>query len=179
MEREIAYLPGPGHSIEYLQSRSFLSPLITIGTTNQALPLFTILVAQLVALILIAYFVSFRMMGRDYDSAVMASGFIGFAMGTTANAVVNMRALVCALRRGARGIPRDSPGRLVLHRLRQRADRHGLRQLGEVTARLRWDRAAQSSGASTAQSFNENGVKSVCLSYQSSFSWRFSQPTIA
>jgi ESS family glutamate:Na+ symporter len=33
-------------------------------------------------------------MGRDYDSAVMASGFIGFAMGTTANAVANMRALV-------------------------------------------------------------------------------------
>lgn len=61
---------------------------------NQALPLFTILVAQLVALVLLAYFVSFRVMGRDYDSAVMASGFIGFAMGTTANAVVNMRALV-------------------------------------------------------------------------------------
>ncbi len=61
---------------------------------NQALPLFTILLAQLVTLILLAYFVSFRMMGRDYDSAVMASGFIGFAMGTTANAVVNMRALV-------------------------------------------------------------------------------------
>ena len=33
-------------------------------------------------------------MGRDYDSAVMASGFIGFAMGTTANAVANMRSLV-------------------------------------------------------------------------------------
>ncbi len=61
---------------------------------NQALPLFTILLAQLVTLVLLAYFVSFRMMGRDYDSAVMASGFIGFAMGTTANAVVNMRALV-------------------------------------------------------------------------------------
>ena len=37
---------------------------------------------------------SFRLMGRDYDSAVMASGFIGFALGTTANAVANMRALV-------------------------------------------------------------------------------------
>jgi len=29
------------------------------------------------------------------------------------------------------------------------------------------------------QSFNENGVKFVCLSYQSSFSWRFNQRTIA
>lgn len=61
---------------------------------SQAVPLIAILLAQLVALVLLAYFVSYRLMGRDYDSAVMASGFIGFAMGTTANAVVNMRALV-------------------------------------------------------------------------------------
>lgn len=61
---------------------------------SQALPLFLILLAQLVTLVLLAYLVSFRLMGRDYDSAVMASGFIGFAMGTTANAVANMRALV-------------------------------------------------------------------------------------
>jgi len=38
--------------------------------------------------------VSFRTMGKDYESAVMASGFIGFVLGTTANAVANMRALV-------------------------------------------------------------------------------------
>ena len=40
------------------------------------------------------------------------------------------------------------------------------------------DRAALSSGALMAQSFNENGVKSVCLSYQSSCSRRLNQPTI-
>ena len=61
---------------------------------SQALPLFVILLAQLATLLLLAWFVSFRLMGRDYDSAVMASGFIGFAMGTTANAVANMRSLV-------------------------------------------------------------------------------------
>jgi len=61
---------------------------------GQALPLFVILLVQLVVLVLLAYVASFRLMGRDYDSAVMASGFIGFAMGTTANAVANMRALV-------------------------------------------------------------------------------------
>jgi ESS family glutamate:Na+ symporter len=33
-------------------------------------------------------------MGRDYDSAVTAAGLIGFALGTTANALTNMRALV-------------------------------------------------------------------------------------
>ena len=34
-------------------------------------------------------------------------------------------------------------------------------------------------GFATSQSFNENGVKFVCLSYQSSFSWRLSHLTIA
>jgi ESS family glutamate:Na+ symporter len=61
---------------------------------GQALPLFVILVAQVVVIVVFALTASFRLMGRDYDSAVMASGFIGFALGTTANAVVNMRALV-------------------------------------------------------------------------------------
>lgn len=61
---------------------------------GQALPLFVILASQLALLVGLAVLVSFRLMGRNYDSAVMASGFIGFAMGTTANAVANMRALV-------------------------------------------------------------------------------------
>jgi ESS family glutamate:Na+ symporter len=59
-----------------------------------ALPLTTILVAQVVVVAIAAYVMSFRAMGRDYDSAVMASGFVGFVLGTTANAVANMRALV-------------------------------------------------------------------------------------
>jgi len=33
-------------------------------------------------------------MGRDYDSAVMSSGFVGFMLGTTANAMANMDAIV-------------------------------------------------------------------------------------
>jgi ESS family glutamate:Na+ symporter len=59
-----------------------------------ALPLFVILVAQVIIVVLFALSVSFRVMGKDYESAVMASGFIGFVLGTTANAVANMRALV-------------------------------------------------------------------------------------
>jgi ESS family glutamate:Na+ symporter len=47
-----------------------------------------------IVVVLFAVTVSFRLMGRDYDSAVMASGFAGFVLGTTANAVANMRALV-------------------------------------------------------------------------------------
>ena len=59
-----------------------------------ALPLLAILVAQVIIVVLFALTVSFRTMGKDYESAVMASGFIGFVLGTTANAVANMRALV-------------------------------------------------------------------------------------
>jgi ESS family glutamate:Na+ symporter len=33
-------------------------------------------------------------MGRDYDAVVMSGGFCGFMLGTTANAVANMGALV-------------------------------------------------------------------------------------
>ena len=59
-----------------------------------ALPLTVILVTQVIVVVLFALMVSFRVMGKDYESAVMASGFIGFVLGTTANAVANMRALV-------------------------------------------------------------------------------------
>lgn len=59
-----------------------------------ALPLIVILFAQVALMGLFAWLVSFRVMGRDYDSAVMATGLIGFALGTTANALTNMRSLV-------------------------------------------------------------------------------------
>ena len=59
-----------------------------------ALPLIVILIAQVVVVVLAAITVSYVLMGRDYDSAVMSSGFVGFVLGTTANAVANMRALV-------------------------------------------------------------------------------------
>ena len=59
-----------------------------------ALPLVVILVVQVIVVVIAAMTVSFLLMGRDYDSAVMSSGFIGFVLGTTANAVANMRALV-------------------------------------------------------------------------------------
>jgi ESS family glutamate:Na+ symporter len=40
-----------------------------------------------------AYFVTFRVMGRDYDAAVMAGGHCGFGLGATPNAVANMEAI--------------------------------------------------------------------------------------
>lgn len=59
-----------------------------------ALPLTVILIVQVIVVLLFAATASFRLMGKDYDAAVMASGFVGFVLGTTANAVANMRALV-------------------------------------------------------------------------------------
>jgi ESS family glutamate:Na+ symporter len=58
-----------------------------------ALPLFVILVAQVAMLAAFAYFVTFRVMGGDYDAAVMAGGHCGFGLGATPNAVANMEAI--------------------------------------------------------------------------------------
>ena len=59
-----------------------------------ALPLLVILVAQVILIAAVCLGPVFRLMGRDYDSAVMAGGFCGFMLGTTANAMANMEALV-------------------------------------------------------------------------------------
>jgi ESS family glutamate:Na+ symporter len=57
------------------------------------LPLVAILAVQ-VALAALAAGPVFRLMGRNYEAAVMSGGFIGFMLGTTANAMAVMRALV-------------------------------------------------------------------------------------
>jgi ESS family glutamate:Na+ symporter len=59
-----------------------------------ALPLTVILMAQVALVAVLCLRVIPRVMGRDYDAAVMASGFAGFMLGTTANAMANMGALV-------------------------------------------------------------------------------------
>jgi ESS family glutamate:Na+ symporter len=59
-----------------------------------ALPLTVILLIQLALVAIVALFLVFRLMGRDYEAAVTSAGFIGFMLGTTANAMANMEALV-------------------------------------------------------------------------------------
>ncbi|NLO53618.1 MAG: sodium/glutamate symporter [Gammaproteobacteria bacterium] len=58
-----------------------------------AVPLLVILSVQAVLLVLFAIFVVFRVMGKDYDAAVLAGGFCGFGMGATPTAVANMQAV--------------------------------------------------------------------------------------
>jgi ESS family glutamate:Na+ symporter len=57
-------------------------------------PLLVILACQVTLVGAVCVFVVPRWLGRDYDAAVMSSGFCGFMLGTTANAVANMSALV-------------------------------------------------------------------------------------
>lgn len=59
-----------------------------------ALPLVIMLVSQTVLMALFAYFVTFNLMGRDYEAAVIASANCGFGMGATPNAMANMEAIV-------------------------------------------------------------------------------------
>ncbi|GIU34136.1 sodium/glutamate symporter [Shewanella schlegeliana] len=59
-----------------------------------AIPLLIILMVQTVVLACFAYFVTFKVMGSNYDAAVMAGGHCGFGMGATPTAVMNMGALV-------------------------------------------------------------------------------------
>ena len=59
-----------------------------------ALPLAVMLVLQILAIMVVAGTIVFRLMGRDYEAAVMSGGFCGFMLGTTANAMANMEALV-------------------------------------------------------------------------------------
>ena len=60
-----------------------------------ALPLAVIVAAQVASSPCSACLVrSSGSMGRDYEAAVISSGFCGFMLGTTANAMANMEALV-------------------------------------------------------------------------------------
>jgi ESS family glutamate:Na+ symporter len=59
-----------------------------------AVPLAIMLFLQVALVGVICLWPIFRMMGRDYDAAVISSGFAGFMLGTTANSMANMGALV-------------------------------------------------------------------------------------
>ncbi|MEM7022460.1 MAG: sodium/glutamate symporter [Pseudomonadota bacterium] len=56
-------------------------------------PLLTIMLAQFVIAASLAIFVVFRLMGSNYDAAVICSGFGGISLGSTATAMANMTAV--------------------------------------------------------------------------------------
>ena len=58
-----------------------------------AIPMIVLLLIQTVIMFFYASYVVFPVMGKDYDAATMASGFCGFGMGATPNAMANMQAI--------------------------------------------------------------------------------------
>lgn len=58
-----------------------------------ALPFFILLAAQTLLMALYAIFVTYRIMGSNYDAAVLAAGHCGFGLGATPTAIANMQAV--------------------------------------------------------------------------------------
>ncbi|MFC4714218.1 sodium/glutamate symporter [Planococcus dechangensis] len=59
-----------------------------------ALPLLLIILVQVLFIAFFGIFVLFRLLGKDYDAAVMVGGFTGHGLGATPNAMANMEAIV-------------------------------------------------------------------------------------
>ena len=65
-----------------------------LSLADLALPFFINLVVQTVVLALLILWPIYGLLGRDYEAAATSGGFFGFMMGTTANAMAILRALV-------------------------------------------------------------------------------------
>ena len=63
------------------------------GMLSMAGPLLILLGTQLIGIVLFASYITWRIMGKDYNAAVIAGGHCGFGLGATPTAVANMSAL--------------------------------------------------------------------------------------
>lgn len=61
-----------------------------------ALPILIIIAVQVIIMALFAIFVTFKIMGRNYDAVVMSAGHCGFGLGATPTAIANMQAVTKA-----------------------------------------------------------------------------------
>lgn len=57
-------------------------------------PMIFLILVQAFVLMLFAYFITFRIMGKNYNAAIIAGGHCGFGLGATPTAVANMESLV-------------------------------------------------------------------------------------
>ena len=64
------------------------TPLISVAVI--IVPLMLNVVIQVVATVAIAYFVLFRLLGKDYDAAVTSGGFLGFGLSSMPVAMATM-----------------------------------------------------------------------------------------
>ncbi|MFL1673641.1 sodium/glutamate symporter [Paenibacillus dendritiformis] len=58
-----------------------------------ALPILVIVLVQVIFIVLFGIFILFRLLGKNYDAAVMVAGFTGHGLGATPNAMANMAAV--------------------------------------------------------------------------------------
>ena len=78
-----------------------LSMFLTIALMNINLldlvhiagPMFIIILTQVIFVLLYAVFVCFKLLGKNFDAAVMVSGLIGHGLGNTPNALANMNSV--------------------------------------------------------------------------------------
>lgn len=57
---------------------------------NLAGPMFVLLIAQVLFIALYTVFITFRLLGKDFDAAIMCAGMLGHGLGATPNAIANM-----------------------------------------------------------------------------------------
>lgn len=69
-----------------------INSLKLVQLIDLALPLIAILAGQMIAIVIFAYLI-FLLFGRNYDSVMLGAGAIGFGLGATPNALVNMLSL--------------------------------------------------------------------------------------
>jgi len=60
---------------------------------SMAGPLFILLMVQTCLMLTFTWFVVYRLLGRNFDAAVMSSGMVGIGLGATPNAMANMTAV--------------------------------------------------------------------------------------
>lgn len=61
--------------------------------TSLAIPLIILLLAQVVLIYIFVMLFTYKLMGKDYDAAVMTAGHIGFGMGAVPVSMANMKAV--------------------------------------------------------------------------------------
>lgn len=79
-------------SLQLFLSMSLMS--MQLWTLAQAIgPVLTVLAVQVLVITLFGVVIVFRVLGRDYDAAVITAGFIGLGLGATPVGIANMTAV--------------------------------------------------------------------------------------
>lgn len=79
-------------SLQLFLSMSLMSMQL-LSLSNALGPLTVVLTVQVIIMVLFAYFIVFPALGRDFDAAVIASGFAGLGLGATPVGIANMHAV--------------------------------------------------------------------------------------